>query len=78
MRPKAPIRFALMANARSMAEAEALRGQYKRQGVRYTQVKKSPYGGYDLRIGVRPIGPGGQGGEMVILTEKKRREMEKW
>ena len=36
------IKFALMASSLPKAEAEALRKRYKRQGVRYTQVKKSP------------------------------------
>ncbi len=72
------IKFALMASSLPKAEAEALRKRYKRQGVRYTQVKKSPYGGYDLLVGVRPIGPWGQGGLQVILTENKKTEIETW
>jgi hypothetical protein len=69
MPPKTPLKFALMASGLTKAEAEALRKRYKRHGARYTQVKKSPYGGYDLRVGVRPLGPGGQGGLQIILTE---------
>ena len=67
MPPKTPIKFALMASGLTKAEAEALRKRYN--GARYTRVKKSPYGGYDLRVGVRPLGPGGQGGLQIILTE---------
>lgn len=72
------IKFVKVAGPISKTRAETMRGQYKRSGARYTQVKKSPYGGYDLLISF-PMSKGNWPGKVVKkLGGSHRNVMKSW
>lgn len=59
MASQKPIKYGLMGNYPTKLKAESERKRLKGLGVRYTRVKKAQYGGYDVLVGVKPIGPNG-------------------